>query len=278
MRSLHFFWFLFPFFCHAQEAAHLRFVTYNIRYDSPHDPVLWPDRKSKVTDLLRTCNPDVFGVQEALAHQVADIEALLPGYAQYGVGRDDGKTTGEQTTIFYKKEKFRLRQKGTFWLSKTPDVPGSKNWDAAYTRICSWAHLEEETSGKNFFVFNTHFDHKGKTARCESMKLIRKKIAELTGGAPYVLLGDFNFEPTDEPYEIVNDWGVQDAYFIAGNEAASLPCTFTGFDVKRAVCLRIDYIFASNNLAVKSCAIPTENDGTYFPSDHLPVMAEVALK
>lgn len=270
--------FLFPIFCQAQEASELCVATYNIRYDSPHDPVLWADRKEAVTKLLQKADPDVFGIQEALAHQVDDLKSLLPAYANYGVGRDDGKLLGEQTTIFFKKEKFTLIEKGTFWLSKSPDVVGSKDWDAAITRICSWVHLEEKKSGKSFFAFNAHFDHVGKIARWESMKLIRKKITELPGGTPFILLGDFNFEPDHMPYAVVVDWEIQDAYLVAKKGRTSLPCTFTGFTVKRAKCQRIDYVFASKNLEVQSCVILSENDGTYFPSDHLPVVVEVYLK
>lgn len=264
--------------CQNETGQPLRIATYNIRYDSPADPILWTVRKEKVANLLRRQAPDIFGVQEAMAHQSADLQALLPTYARYGVGRDDGKAAGEQTTIFYQKEKFELLRSGTFWLSETPEVPGSRNWDAAITRICSWGAFQVKKSGEQFFVFNTHFDHRGEVARVESMQLIREKIAELAGAAPFVLLGDFNFEPEEAPYRVVQDWAVQDVFLAAEKTTSNGPCTWTGFAVEGAECNRIDYIFASENWSVKSCAILDENDGTYFPSDHLPVVAELVLK
>ena len=263
--------------CQNERNQAIRVITYNIRYDAANDPVLWKDRKGKVADLLQQNTPDVFGIQEALAHQAADLAILLPEFARYGVGRDDEAGNGEQTTIFYNQEKFALLDKGTFWLSETPEVPGSMGWDAAYTRICSWVTLEEKTSGRQLFAFNAHFDHKGKLARLESMKLLRGKIPAMVGDSPFVLLGDFNFEPSEAPYQVTEDWQVQDAFLAAEKKPSGSPCTFTGFEVDSAACKRIDYIFASKKFWVESCAILDGNDGTYYPSDHLPVIAELVL-
>lgn len=259
----------------------LRLLTYNLRLDTPADGVnQWPNRKETVAALLQKHGPDIFGVQEALHHQMTDLELLLHDYAWYGAGRDDAKTSGEYSAIFYKKEKFTLLQSGTFWLSETPEVPGSKSWDAAITRICSWGEFHEKTTGGKFFVFNTHFDHVGEMARLESMKLISEKVKKIAGEAPFVLMGDFNFEPTAPPYATVNDtahWNISDTYLAAEKNESEKPCTFTGFKVEGADCRRIDYIFTSEKIRVKTFNIITENDGTHFPSDHLPVTAVVTF-
>ncbi len=260
----------------------LRFLTYNIRLDTPADGVnQWPNRKGKVAALLQKHDPDVFGVQEARHNQMTDLETLLPAYAWLGVGRDDGKTAGEYSAIFYKKEKFDLLQSSTFWLSETPEVPASKSWDAAITRVCSWGEFQDKKSGKKFFVFNTHFDHIGETARLESMKLIAEKIREIAGELPFVLMGDFNFNPEAAPYQVVNDatrWKIKDSYLAAEKNEAKNACTWTGFQVEGAECNRIDYIFTSEKIEVKYFNIIGENDGTYFPSDHSPALAVVKFK
>ena len=257
----------------------LRLLTYNIRLDTPADGVnQWPNRKGKVAALLQKHNPDIFGVQEAMHNQMTDLEVLLPAYTWYGVGRDDAKTAGEYSAFFFKKEKFTLLQSATFWLSETPEVPGSKSWDAAITRICSWGEFQDKKTGKKFFVFNTHFDHKGELARLRSMELISEKIREIAGESPFVLMGDFNFEPTALPYQVVNDttrWKIKDTYLAAEKNEAEKPCTWTDFKVEGADCRRIDYIFTSEKMTVKYYNIINENDGTYYPSDHLPVMAVV---
>jgi endonuclease/exonuclease/phosphatase family metal-dependent hydrolase len=260
---------------------HPRILTYNIRLDTPADGVnQWPNRKEKVAELLRKADPSIFGVQEAKHNQMIDLQTLMPEYAWSGVGRDDGKTGGEYSAIFYKKAWLELTDSGTFWLSETPDVPGSKSWDAAITRVCSWVKLKGKGVGKEFFVFNTHFDHIGETARLESMKLIAKKVKEIANNYDYVLMGDFNCEPSSPPYAVAQDkslWNLTDAWATDPANAKEKPCTFTGFKVEGAECKRIDYIFLSPSFKVKNChTIPT-NDGIYYPSDHLPVVAELTF-
>ncbi len=258
-----------------------RVLTYNIRLDTTTDGVnQWPNRKEKVAGLLRKADPSIFGVQEAKHNQMLDLQTLMPEYAWSGKGRDDGKTAGEYSAIFYKKAWFELMDSGTFWLSETPDVPGSKSWDAAITRVCSWVKLKGKGVEKQFFVFNTHFDHIGEMARLNSMKLIAQKIKEIAGAEPYVLMGDFNCEPNSPPYAITQDqslWSLTDAWATDPANEKAQPCTFTGFKVEGAECRRIDYIFTSPFFKVKNCrSIPT-NDGTYYPSDHLPVVAELTF-
>jgi endonuclease/exonuclease/phosphatase family metal-dependent hydrolase len=265
----------------SQQTVQLKVLTYNIRLDTPADGEnQWPIRKEKVAGLLREQQPDIFGVQEALHNQMQDLEQLLPGYRWYGVGRDDAKTSGEYSALFYRSDKYEVIKSGTFWLSETPGIPGSKSWDAAITRICSWSYFREKASGRSFFVFNTHFDHQGAQARLKSMELIREKIRETAGSSPFVLMGDFNFQPTDAPYALVGDaaqWKVRDSFHAAEVKKTEDVCTFTGFKVEGAECRRIDYIFASEHCRVLSFDIIEQNDGRHFPSDHLPVLAELSF-
>lgn len=265
----------------CKEKPELRVLTYNIRLDTTNDGVnQWPNRKEKVADLLRKEAPHIFGVQEALRNQMADLEVLMPAYGWYGAGRDDGKAAGEYSAIFFLKEKFDRLDSGTFWLSETPTVPGSKSWDAAITRVCSWVKLSEKTSGGQFFVFNTHFDHIGQTARLRSMELIAQKTKEIAGNSPFVLMGDFNCEPDSPPYAVTQDkklWQITDAWASFEQNKLAQPCTFTGFKVAGAECRRIDYIFTSPFFKVKSSRIIPTNDGTHYPSDHLPVVADLAF-
>lgn len=257
-----------------------RVLTYNIRLDTTADGVnQWGKRKEKVAQLIRHQAPAVFGVQEALHNQMLDLQALMPDYAWYGTGRDDGKAKGEFSAIFYQKKYLMAQDSGTFWLSETPDVPGSKSWDAAITRVCSWVKLGlKDVQGKSFYVFNTHFDHVGERARLESMKLIAQNVKKIAGDAPYVLMGDFNCEPSSAPYAIAQDkslWSLTDAWAADGANAEAKPCTFTGFKMEGAECRRIDYVFLSPMVKVKNCRIISDNDGTNYPSDHLPVVADL---
>ena len=168
-------------------------ITYNIRMNTPDDGVnAWPLRKEKVAGLLKFHQADIFNVQEALPEQMDDLVALFPDFDHVGVGRDDGVRKGEHMGVFYKKSRFEKLTDGMFWLSQTPDKPGF-GWDAVCNRTVTWIKLKDKITKKVFYVFDTHFDHRGNKAREESSKLILKSIKEINKeNLPLILTGDLN--------------------------------------------------------------------------------------
>ncbi|MEC7446699.1 MAG: endonuclease/exonuclease/phosphatase family protein, partial [Planctomycetota bacterium] len=172
------------------ESLEVKAMTFNIRNANPGDgPNYWGKRREWVAEFIGEQSPDVLGMQEVLKKQLDFLERRLPDYECYGVGRDDGKMAGEYSPIFYKKARFTRLDQGTFWLSTEPDKIGSRSWDAAITRICTWVQLQDRETERQIFVFNTHFDHRGEVARQESALLIRKRISESAKQLPWVLLG-----------------------------------------------------------------------------------------
>jgi endonuclease/exonuclease/phosphatase family metal-dependent hydrolase len=161
----------------GSENEQLHLVTFNIRYASPGDGVnVWQARIPVVRSYFTEEMPDIIGMQEVLHSQIVDLQEMLPMYSYIGTGRDDGKQGGEYSPIFYLTDKFNLLDHSQFWLSETPDIPGSRSWDSAITRIVAWAKLEHKSSGKVFYCFNTHFDHRGVEARQRSADLMSQKI------------------------------------------------------------------------------------------------------
>jgi endonuclease/exonuclease/phosphatase family metal-dependent hydrolase len=157
------------------QSQEVNVMTFNIRYNTKNDSLnAWPYRKDNAASQIRFHNVHILGVQESLHEQMMDLSQLLLKYKYTGVGRDDGKIKGEYSAIFYDTTRLKLMESSTFWLSLTPDVPGSKSWDAAITRIVTWAKFKDAISKKIFYVFNTHFDHIGKEARRESAKLLKQ--------------------------------------------------------------------------------------------------------
>lgn len=255
------------------DSQSLTVMTYNIRYDNPGDERnAWPNRKEKLIDLIRKANPDVLGVQEALHHQLTDLVQGLQGYAMVGVGRDDGKQKGEYSAILYRTATFELRDQSTFWLSETPDVPGSKSWDAAITRVATWAKLFHKQTKKEILMVNTHFDHIGKVSRLRSAELIRKKAAEIADGLPVLLTGDFNFTRDAPPYAALTKPG---GLKLVDSAPSDPPGTFCGFEVGAMECNAIDYIFYTPHWKLESYDVITTNDGRDYPSDHVPVIVKV---
>jgi endonuclease/exonuclease/phosphatase family metal-dependent hydrolase len=252
-------------------------MTWNIRYDNPLDgPDAWSLRRERVSGLIRYQVPDVFGIQEGLEQQVKYLQTELPAYNMVGVGRDDGKSAGEYCALFYRKDRFKAIDSGTFWLSPTPEVP-SKGWDAALNRICTYAVLKDLQSGREIVVFNTHFDHVGETARLRSAQLLIEKINAIkTAGRTALLLGDLNSEPESEPIQTLAQ-SMRDARKASQTPPYGPEGTFNGFrPATVALGKRIDYIFVQQ-LTVLQYAVLSEQELGRYPSDHLPVLAVLSV-
>ena len=261
-----------------EPAGSFRLMSFNIRYDNPRDGAdAWPQRRDRVAATVEE-DCDVAGLQEVLDRQLRDLKMRLPGFAVYGVGRDDGAKRGEYAPIFYRKSRFTLRDQGTFWLSKTPERPGSRDWDAAITRICSWVVLVDKQTKNEFFVFNTHFDHRGAVAREESGKLIALQVAKIASGAPALLTGDFNCQPDDKPYAAITSkeapQRLYDSRLISSTQPAGPNSTWNGFRSVQPG-RRIDFVFTDNRFEILSHGVLVQNENGRFTSDHMPVVVRV---
>ena len=196
-------------------AMTITFCTFNIRYGSASDgDDCWDNRRGLVCDLWRTSGWDVVGIQEGLRDQIDHIRGHVPEYAEVGVGRNDGVSDGEHCAILYRADRFDLLSTGTFWLSKTPDIVGSRHPGTRHARICTWAHLSDIDGGRAFWIYNAHTDHELQEARQWSSDLIIERVRcrnlnslpfreglgvgsdslqnEGVGSDPVVVMGDFN--------------------------------------------------------------------------------------
>lgn len=259
----------------------LTIMSFNIRYDNPDDGInAWPNRKDHVAEMIGSrYQADIAGLQEVLFHQLNDLEDRLSGYNWAGVGRDDGRDKGEFSPIFYRSDRFELISTNTFWLSETPQIPGSKSWDTAITRIVTWAKFRESGTGQEFYFFNTHFDHRGEQARVESAKVLVDQVKLIAGELPVIITGDFNVNERSEAYAIIqNDDQVDDARYLseAGHEGPTT--SSNNWEEMRRPESRIDYVFVNGNLRVLTHKILDDRYDGRFPSDHLPVISTVEFK
>ena len=261
------------------EPTLLRCCTFNIRLKNDGDDKAgfgWNVRRDRVANYIREKAIDVVGMQEVLHPQLLDLLERLPQYDYVGVGRADGKTRGEYSPIFFLKDKFEVLDKGNFWLSETPDVPGSKGWDAAIERIASYAKLKDKATGKIFMAVNTHFDHVGVMARRESAKLIMRKIQEIVGNRPAVVTGDFNVTEDDEAYVTMTTdaFRMNDAYHMTANHTGTV-YTFQNFlRISPLECDKIDFIFLTPAIRVKHSHIEVQSPENIL-SDHNPHWADL---
>jgi endonuclease/exonuclease/phosphatase family metal-dependent hydrolase len=199
------------------------------------------------------------------------------------VGRADGRAGGEFSAILYRTDRLALLDSGTFWLSPTPEVAGSKGWDTAIERVATWARFRDRATGCPFVHLNTHFDHVGEQARQESARLIRRRLATLARGLPVVVTGDLNSEPTSAGYRILTRDTIvdavpplRDAFAVTRDAPYGPTSTWTEF---RAIQpgRRIDYVLVSSPVAVLAHGILSDTWDGRFPSDHLPVLARLAI-
>jgi endonuclease/exonuclease/phosphatase family metal-dependent hydrolase len=263
-------------------------MSFNIRLNTPADSAnAWPHRKDMVASMMRFHHADLTGVQEALQDQMDDLANLLPEFGWVGVGRDDGKEAGEYSAIFYLKDRFAVLEQKTFWLSEAPEKPGSMGWDAACVRIVTCAKFRDKKTGKEFYHFNTHFDHLGEKARQESAKLLLQKIGEMTKGEPVIGSGDFNTTEDSPVYKILTAAStgdsianapilLRDARYVSSQPHHGPDWTFHGFEtvLDRP---KLDYIFVSKNVQVERHGVLSDRWNGRYPSDHLPVLAELAF-
>ncbi len=254
-----------------------RAMSFNIRLNTPNDGEhAWPNRKSRVISTIRFNQADLVGMQEVLHDQLLDLSSALEGYQRVGVGRDDGKEAGEYSPIFYRSDRFELVESGTFWLSLTPDVPGSKDWDAAITRIATWARFKDRLTHRTLYHFNTHFDHRGTEAREKSAELLVDRVSDIAGDDPVIVTGDFNFTETAPGYQTLTA-DFNDAISVSEEPHHGPRGTFSGFEIGRPLENRIDFIFVKNDVQVRQHGILSDHWNGAYASDHLAVVATLDL-
>lgn len=267
------------FYAMTQE---LNVMTFNIRLHTKSDSLnAWPYRKDHVASQILYYKVHLLGVQEALHDQMEDLQQRLPQYKFAGVGRDDGKQKGEYAAIFYDTTRLQVIHTENFWLSETPGIPGSKSWDAAYTRMVTWVKFRDRKTKKVFFAFNTHFDHIGKTARRESAKLLLQRVKDIAGTTPAIITGDFNAVPSDEPVQVITDAAnplrLTDTKGISSTPHYGPTGTFNAFQSKERDDDPIDYIFIKGKWKVMSHATLSQTWNGKFASDHFSVLAVLKL-
>jgi endonuclease/exonuclease/phosphatase family metal-dependent hydrolase len=254
----------------------IRVMTYNIRLDLAEDGVnRWSNRRDQFIGQIGLMHPAILGLQEVVPGQKTDLERALPDYVFLGTPREAG---GESANLAFDGNVFRLQSSGTYWLSPTPKVP-SKGWDAAYSRVATWAHLVRRSDGKRFLALNTHLDNEGKTARLESARQITRWLAANRSPKEAILMtGDFNTEPETPPLQELTSpkLGLRDARTISKTPAVGPEGTWNDFVTLPKETSRIDFVLVDPSLGVERYGVLAwHGEGGRPASDHFPVVADV---
>lgn len=239
----------------------LRLMSFNLRRDVESDgPHRWAARRAAVARLVERHAPHVLGTQEGLRHQLADLDARLPQYRRVGMDRE-GNGDGEHVALYYDARRLILVAWGDLWLSDTPNLPGSRSWGNRLPRMVTWARLTDQESGHSFTVANTHLDHESPASRERAARFLAARFPEA------VVMGDLNDAPDAPPWTLLLQ-GRRDAHHgVPGG-------TFHGFT--GAPRDRLDGILVPEAWSVVQAQVVDDRVDGQLPSDHYPVMADVA--
>ncbi len=244
----------------------------------------WNHRKDLVVKSIKKFSPDLLGTQECQASQARYLIDQLPGYHFVGAGRDDGKAGGEMCGLFFRSDRFVKLDEGHFWLSETPDKPGSKSWGSSYRRMVTWVRLAPRDGAKRaFYFFNTHLDNSSQLARVQGAWLLRRKIDQIADGRPTIVTGDFNTDSGTTPYQLLvrgpQDWRgyLIDSYRQTNPVPGLNEGTRHKFHGKTSGD-RIDWIITTSNFTTVDAGIDRTKYNGQYPSDHFPVTAVFRLQ
>lgn len=262
----------------SEETMQIRVMSYNVLVDLKG--LKWAKRGSTVADILESSNADVIGIQEATELQIATLQQRLNDYYCFVGDRSDGHRNDqkwyEYVPIFYRKDRFNLLEKSSFWISDDPTKPGGtmkgSRW---HGRSITWLKLEDRKTGKVVFMFNAH-THPEKAPA--SVKLIQRKIHSIAAGYPIILVGDFNFKPGSEAYQLITGQSqdhqlvFQDSFTITKKQVGPVGTHGDGDE-------RIDYIYLLGKFEVSKYEVITKRTQSGGePSDHNPVLVELDIK
>ena len=251
--------------------AELTVMSFNIRNANARDGKnRWALRKGLTLRVIQEIDPDLLGLQESFPEQTRFVSEGLPEHECYELGRRGEGKREESCAVLWRRERFEVLDRGTFWLGPKPSRI-AKGWDAALPRICTWLRLKDRETGRRFVFANTHFDHRGRRARFESAKL----LASQWPGEAVVLTGDLNAGEDSRPLAAMRDRGFVDSYRSLYPNAEAVG-TFTGF--RRRNSAKIDYVLLRGASDVRSARIVTTQYAGRWPSDHLPVTATFAWR
>lgn len=257
-------------------------MSFNVRYGTAKDGAdAWPLRRGMLFDLIRRQNADLIGLQEALGFQIDEIIAASPAYAVVGVGRDDGRDEGEFAAILFRKDRFRVAEAGTFWLSDSPTVPGSTSWGNRITRICTWARFVDK-DGRGVYHYNVHLDHQSQPSRERSTVLLRGRIdTRQVAADPVIVTGDFNVGEANPAIATLTAPKEAPAFvdtFRVLHPDADDAGTFSGFEFGNTGRDKIDYVLVQPGTEVLEAGIDRFSRDNRYPSDHFPVTARIRLR
>lgn len=267
----------------VEDGPAMRVMSFNLRRPVILDGVNhWPNRRQRVVRFIEQNQPDVIGMQECTASQADYLALALPQYGIVGAGREDGARAGEMCAVFYRRDRFTLSDRRHFWLSDTPERPGSKSWGNVWTRMVTWVKLDDRHTGEGFYLFNTHFSVASRDAREASAALLAQRIGSIAGHAPVLVTGDFNAPADSTTHRVMTGRRsriaaaapLRDTFRVANPRVRDEPGTRHHF-IGNTAGPRIDWVLSCRRFDVLAAGVLAKPIDQRYVSDHHPVFAVV---
>ncbi|MHB8149130.1 MAG: endonuclease/exonuclease/phosphatase family protein [Desulfobulbia bacterium] len=260
----------------------IKVMSFNIRVGLADDGENhWECRKSFALERIHAFGPDLLGLQECLDTEQAEfVRTRLPDYHFFGVHRGGpGGTALEMAPLLFRRSSFRLLDTGCFWLSETPEIPGSMSWQSNYPRTVSWARLSCRLTGSVLTSINTHFDYEP-TAIEGDARLLRQWLDQIRQDTALIVTGDFNADKDSNAYRLLTgDGTLIDALrqVLPHGPNGEDEATFHAYGLQEEMAA-IDWILVSGHFRVLAAQIDRSRQGNLFPSDHYPITAVLDWK
>ena len=260
----------------------IRAATYNIQWEGYVKKPTWDERLVALKKGFEDCNFDIVGVQEADTMMSNTLAKVLDGrYGWVGtVEANDETSSGfiPLNPIFYKKDRFEVLDQDTFWFGHAHGKIGYDSWGM---RLCNYAKFRDKTNGMEFYLFNSHFDHRGQEAKEYSSVVLLDKVMTLANGLPVILTGDFNMDEKTPGYAKLIESGIVDDSMLALPVTKRINAQYfsmANYKPKEKISksgLHIDHVFytPANSKVLSWKLILDSYDGVYG-SDHLPIMID----
>ncbi len=252
----------------------MKLMTFNLRCDVPSDGNnYWPYRINAIVETIRRQDPDVVGFQEVTDRMSSDLRPMFADYYVMGEGRNSD-LTGEKCSVFIRKRLFGLTFTETFWLSSTPEIPGSMDLEEGFPRISTiveFAWINDDS--RRMRVMNSHFAYRSERARLTNAEVLLRRYREVQDKRPMptVIMGDLNIGPEHGIHKQI----VSAGFLTPIDKSAG--STYHGFIGGDGISL-LDFIYVSSDIMVKNWEIDRKKQDGRYPSDHYPVIADIELK
>ncbi|UCG90305.1 MAG: endonuclease/exonuclease/phosphatase family protein [Candidatus Heimdallarchaeota archaeon] len=229
-----------------ETATPMTVLTYNIQQGYSEDGIKNLDGQLNV---IKTINPDIIGLQECDTARIANGNMDVVRYFANSLKMHSyyGPKSVTGTFGIALLSKYPIKEARTFFMF-------SKGEQTATIE----AQIEAGTNLLHVFV--THLGNDGPIVQQEAI------VKELIGKTNIVLMGDFNFRPNTQQYNLTT-LTLNDSWVYAGDTDVDYLD-----DLEYNINRRVDHIFVSSGIIVSECQYIVSKE-----SDHPVVWAKLEL-